>query len=200
MIADTTSRAALGLAALGLLLLGPTNCRGEYTLEPTACDDWCLAVQRADCRDDRPDDCVRDCESEALGRTRPECQAEWLELADCYRRADTARFSCVEDESRPDDDLCVQQRVALGECVSARQGACTEDCIHGRSSCGESTWRCEPDCLGEPPGCDEEYVAFYRCRSQQPVDCNPEESDTDEEDAPCYAEALEVLDCAGWEE
>jgi len=43
-------------------------CDTPYPLPPTACDDHCNATQRANCSDDDPAACVRDCEQAGDGR------------------------------------------------------------------------------------------------------------------------------------
>ncbi len=179
-----------GLVGLPTALAFGVGCEGEYSLAPTLCDDWCVSVQRADCHEDRPDDCVSDCERENIGRAHPECEPEWRELSTCYANTDDARFSCVEGDSRPNDDVCVEERVSLGNCVSERQGLCTELCIREHAACGEQSWRCEPDCAADPPGCDEEYSALYRCKLSLPGECEPDET-------PCFEQILEALDCPG---
>jgi len=176
--------------------LASLRCESPYPIAPTACDDFCWATQRAGCEEDYPEGCVSECEDRALARRWPRCESLWLGLTECYRRAPDAAFLCVEDESRP-LPICIDERVALGACMSPVRGPCLEVCFREAVECGEPERRCEGRCRSTPPGCEDREQALYKCQLNEPVDCV--DSDTDSRSAseiPCIAEIGALLECA----
>jgi hypothetical protein len=169
---------------------------GDYPIAPTACDDWCLATQRAGCEEDYPEGCVSNCEERAIGRRFPRCEPEWLELTACYRRSPDADFLCVEEESRP-RPVCIDERVALTACAFPLRGQCLAACLREARDCGRPELACEARCRSQPPGCDEQQRALYVCQLGQPADCWSGENDMrDVSEIPCIAEIGALLECA----
>jgi hypothetical protein len=187
-------RTAWLIAVAGALLAD--GCDSPYPIAPTACDDWCLATQRAQCEEDYPEGCVSDCEDRAIGRRFPRCEPLWLELAACYRAAPDASFMCVEGESRP-RPICIPERVALSACASARRGACLAVCLREALACERPERLCEAQCRPRPPGCNDEEMTLYACQLKEPVLCeDPETLEPDQ--IPCLAEIGVLLECAGF--
>jgi len=182
-------------AGLGVWLL---RCdAGDYPIAPTACDDWCLVTQRANCEEDYPEGCVSRCEDRSLGRRFPRCEPEWLELTECYRRVPDSDFLCVEEESRP-GPICIDERVALTACAFPLRGDCLAVCLREARDCGRPELACDARCRLQPPGCDDEQRALYACQLAQPVDCQAPETDTrDVSEIPCITEIGALLECAG---
>lgn len=176
--------------------LSNTRCDSPYPIAPTACDDYCLVTQRADCEEDYPEGCVSDCENRALARRWPGCEELWLGLIECYRREPDSAFLCVEEESRP-LPVCVDERVALAGCMSPVRGLCVHACLREALECGELERRCEGRCRGTPAGCDDRERALYECQLNNPVDCVDPGMDTRApSEIPCLAEIGALLECA----
>jgi hypothetical protein len=192
-----TLRQVLAPAALACGL-GLLRCQPGYPLEPTECDDWCFATQRAGCEEDYPEGCVSDCEASAVGRRVPRCEPPWRALIDCYRSASDADFHCREQESRP-GPICLPERTALAECASPTAGRCLASCLREVSECPEPRRDCEAECQTPTSGCAQQDRALYDCRLAAPVDCRPAGPDERPSDEiPCLTETLQLLDCAGF--
>ena len=188
----------LRLAAFAGIGLSAVECDSPYPIAPTACDDWCLATQRAGCEEDYPEGCVSDCEDRATRRPA-RCEPAWLELTECYRQAADEDFLCVEEESRP-RPICVDERVALSSCTSELRGTCLQVCLREAIACGTPEVRCEARCFPQNPGCEERERALYECQLQHPPDCEAPEPDTrDPSEIPCLLEIGVLLDCAGFD-
>jgi hypothetical protein len=195
--AGRASRAlASGLVALASLI--SIRCDNPYPLAPTACDDWCLATQRADCDEDYPEGCVSACEERSIGRRFPRCEAPWQALTQCYFAAADTEFQCIDDESRP-KPICIEERVALSACASPIRGSCLQVCLRQAAECAQPARRCEAQCRPGTPGCQEFEQALYDCELREPVDCTDPDADTrDVSEIPCIAEIGALLDCAGF--
>ena len=189
---SAASRAARPLTLAGLALLTGA-CRGEYRLPPTACDDYCHAVERADCSDDYPADCVRDCEK---SRSQSSCDAQWQTLDNCYAAAEDSAFVCVNDRSQP-AKVCLPERRALSECMSAGSGPCFDECLRQVDSCGATLSDCEAGCHDAGPGCAGASHDYYACLQDYPPDCRAwgQPDPRPVEQIPCFYEALGVLAC-----
>jgi len=190
-----TLQQALTPAALacGLAL---ARCQPGYPLEPTACDDWCFATQRAGCDEDYPEGCVSDCEASAVGRRVPRCEPPWLALIDCYRQARDADFRCLEQRSRP-GAICLPERLALAECVSPSAARCLLSCLREASECPQSERDCDSECQTATPGCQDRERALYDCRLAAAVDCRaPGADERSLDQIPCLTETLQLLECA----
>lgn len=177
---------------VALLLAG---CEGDYTLPPTACDDYCHATQRGGCRDDAPAACVRDCEASGEG-ARTECSLEWQARNDCLLRADASSFQCQDNHSQL-PDICLEQRRALSECAAPGSGACFDECLRQVESCGASLQDCEAACREPSPSCLATSSAYNACLQGYPVECRDYfmEDTREPADIPCFYEALAVLAC-----
>ena len=175
--------------ALGLALL---SCDNDYPIGPTDCDDWCLATQKGDCEDDRPDECVSECERFSLRAQYPRCEPEWRGLVDCYQNADSSDFSCIDGRSQPNGTSCLAQRLALAYCASERFGVCAEYCLRQANACALPGSGCEWDCQHDLDACDQEHIAVYQCALRAPVDCQEPMSDA----GPCDPEISELYACA----
>ena len=180
----------LGLAVWALVA---SACRGEYTQPPTACDDYCLAVQRADCSEDYPADCVRDC---AKSPARDPCAAEQRRLNDCYAATDASEFQCVNERSQP-GPVCLPERRALSECLAPTSGPCFDECLRQADECGATLTDCEARCQRPTVGCELASHDYNACLLQLPTECRPWlEPDTRKfEDIPCGPEALAAWFC-----
>jgi hypothetical protein len=182
-----------------LLCAGLVDCEGGYPIAPTACDDWCLATERASCEEDYPEGCVSACEDRAIGRRYPDCEAPWLTLGECYRQAPDTDFQCVEDESRP-RPICASERVATATCVSPVVGSCVEACLRQAIECRQPQLRCEQRCLRFNFGCERLELELYECQLAGPADCQDPDTDTRPvEDIPCIAQIGAFLDCTGFD-
>src|SRR3954467_7629021 len=117
LIAQGSPSRGAGVLALGLVLAA---CRGDYSISPTACDEHCKIIERADCSEDYPADCVRDCEAARSGQA---CERAWQALDGCYADADADAFVCVDDRSQP-GSVCLPERRGLSECLLPGSGAC----------------------------------------------------------------------------
>lgn len=184
------------------LLLGGAllvRCQPDYPLAPTPCDDWCFATQRAGCDEDDPERCVSSCEDDELTLPRSRCEEQWRSLSECYLQAPTEDFLCVEEESRP-RPICIAERVALAACGSPESGSCLASCLRQADECGRPRRACELECRFSTPGCSSPAIALYQCRLASPVDCaRPGEPDPrPQEEIPCFAQALTLLDCADY--
>lgn len=176
------------------MLLAFAACRGDYALSPTACDDHCRAVERADCSDDYPADCVRDCESDRSAHT---CASAWQTLDDCYVGADARAFVCVNDRSRP-GPVCLPERRALSECLVPGGGPCFDECVRQANACGATLNDCEAACHTPAPGCGGIAHDYYACLATFPVECHAwfEADPRSPEDVPCYSEAVGFWVCS----
>lgn len=177
---------------LGLLL---TACDADYGLSPTACDDYCLAAQRGNCRDDAPADCVRDCE-EAAGVEAAHCAKAWQARNDCLLRADAGKFYCQDNRSRI-PDICRDERRALSECASPGSGPCFDECLRQVESCQATLTECEAGCRQPSPACQAASNIYSRCLADYPVECRDffMTETRAPEDIPCFYEALGLLAC-----
>lgn len=189
------SRSALrALAVAGGCLLAVTACEGEYSLAPTACDHYCRAIQRADCAEDYPADCVRECEASPISGACEEAQAA---LTSCYAAADSREFACVSDRSQP-KSVCLPERRALSECVAPGSGACLDQCAREALACGTNLSECEAGCARPAPGCEEASIVYNTCLLGVPVECHDFfEPDTRPiELIPCGYEGIAAYVCA----
>jgi hypothetical protein len=184
--------AALGGALLGLV---SSACDAGYPIAATACDDYCRAQQRADCEDDAPADCVRDCE--AL-RPSSDCDATLSALGACYESSDASAFSCEDDRTKV-APVCLTERRALAECRLPGSGPCFDECQRQSESCQGNLDDCERGCLHTSPRCQRASEHYNACLLRFPVECRewlaPETRSPEE--IPCFDEALEVLGCDG---
>ena len=144
-------------------------CRGEYTQPPTACDDYCRAVERANCSEDYPADCVRDCE-----KSRPspaKCATTWQALDDCYGATDASAFICVDNHSQP-TSVCLPERRTVTECLAPGSGPCFDECVRQVETCGATLSDCESNCRAPAPGCASTANVFYACLQKYPTECH----------------------------
>jgi hypothetical protein len=174
-------------------LLAVAACQGEYSLAPTACDDHCRAIQRADCSEDYPADCVRDCENV---RHSWACDETQRAVAACYAAVDAADFACVNDHSQP-GSICLPERRALSECLAPGSGACFDQCVRQAEACGTSLSDCEAGCQEPTPGCEQASNAYNTCLLDVPVECRDFfEPDTRPiEEIPCGDEGIAAFVC-----
>jgi hypothetical protein len=176
---------------IALLLAG---CDAGYSLAPTACDDHCLAIQRADCRDDAPADCVRDCEN-ADGPASGDCRDVRRASDACLLDAAQSAFTCEDDKTRV-PQLCLEERRLVSECLAPGSGVCFDECVRQAEACGENLSDCESACIFPDP-CRAETFAYATCLQDFPVECHVwfGEETREAEDIPCRDEALRVLAC-----
>jgi hypothetical protein len=119
-----------GLAALWV---GSSGCEGEYTAEPTFCDDWCAALRHPDDCAEAPASCVRDCE---LTKASAECFPHQEQLLACYQDLKPNAFSCAPfglqassgDRQRVNKDACRAERDELFECEAPGFAECLGTC------------------------------------------------------------------------
>jgi len=173
---STIARA--GVLALGLVLAA---CRGDYSISPTACDEHCKIIERADCSEDYPADCVRDCEAARSGQA---CERAWQALDGCYAAADADAFVCVDDRSQP-GSVCLPERRGLSECLLPGSGACFDHCLRQAEADEATLSDCEAGCHETAPGCEQISHDYYACLAAPPPS----------EEGPCYYEALGLLAC-----
>lgn len=186
---------------LVVCLLLAQGCENDYPIAPTACDDWCHATQRADCKEDEsPDDCVSNCEATALGRRFPRCEPEWLELTDCYLQAPDSAFVCVADYSQPLDSVCLEERRRANYCVSETTGLCFDQCVRKTEMCGGSLTDCEWECSSSTTGCDSQQIELYRCISEVAIVCVPDGSAESVDDRACCEPWGQLVECLGGED
>ncbi len=187
-------------------------CETDFPLVATDCDDWCLATLRADCSDDLPHDCVGSCEQRAPGRRYTQCNEAWLELRDCYADAAVDDFTCINNNSHP-ENICVPERLRQAECVSASVRVCVERCFYQAEQCEENAADCEQNCFDRAEVCPAEAQAVDECALQVPVSCMQDEqpppldsesitgneppvSESEPTGVPCLQELGVLLECA----
>jgi len=172
------------------------GCESTYVLRPTPCDDHCRAKLRADCSDDEPADCVRDCEHEQGPHNGDACLASFRAVDDCLLRAPASAFFCNDKHSQF-TDICLEERRALDECVAPDSGACFDECLRREQACGATLSDCEDACRHTSPGCARVSHAYYACLRDYPVACEtaPEAPAPAPTDVPCFDEALALLAC-----
>jgi hypothetical protein len=112
-------------------------------------------------------------------------------------RADPQSFVCEEDHVRV-PDTCLEQRRAVSECQAPGSGACFDQCVRQAAECHVRLSDCEAGCHAPNPDCRQVDIAYETCLLDFPVECRePFEPDTrEEQDIPCFDEALSVLACA----
>jgi hypothetical protein len=186
--------AARATGALCLLLpLLLSACESDYPLSPTICDDYCRGSLRAQCDDDAPADCVRDCEQQ---RRPYDCDTELAALGDCYARQDASAFYC-EDQRARIGPVCLSERREHDECALPGSGPCFDQCVRQTDVCDVSLDDCERDCLHPSSRCRDASQRYSACLLTFPVECRdwlqPETRPPDE--VPCFDEALAVLAC-----
>ena len=182
----------MALASACLLLVA---CNSEYPIAPTPCDDYCLAVQRGDCKDDEPADCVRSCEQE---RSRAAgCDAALATLSDCYVHSEASAFSCADDHSRV-GAVCLDERRAWDECKLPGSGACFDECVRQKDVCERSLDDCEWGCQNPQPGCETLASDYYICLQAFPAECHDwgEVDPRPADQIPCFEQALALLACS----
>lgn len=122
LVALTTS---LGVASGG--------CEGDYSNQPTFCDEWCAALRHpSDCAEG-PASCVRDCE---LTKASDDCFPLQEQLLGCYQNLEPDAFMCAPpgaqssfgDRQRVDKEACRSERDALFECEAPGFGECLALC------------------------------------------------------------------------
>ncbi|HYP87500.1 MAG TPA: hypothetical protein VEQ59_05090 [Polyangiaceae bacterium] len=183
------------VAALFALCL--YSCGTPYPLPPTPCDDYCRVMQRAECDDDDPADCVRHCEaSPELRRARASCAPAWQARNDCLAATEPRAFRCEHDHTRV-PDRCLDERRVLAECLVPSSGFCFDECVRQAASCGGELPDCEASCIHQPPACQAASAAFNRCLQGYPVECHePFAEDTRSLDQiPCLTEVGAALSC-----
>lgn len=173
------------------LLLGA--CESGYPLSPTVCDDYCRATLRAECTDDAPADCVRECEQRRPPR---DCDPALEALADCYARRSPSEFYCEDDKTRI-GPVCLGERRELAECSLPGSGPCFDECVRQQDACQASLDDCERACLHPAPRCRDASQRYSACLLGFPVECRDwlEPETRSPEDVPCFDEALAVLAC-----
>ncbi len=191
--ADSDDRGSHWWPVLAAVAL--TSCGGDYPIAPTACDDWCLATQRANCDEDDPLDCVRECEDDSLIGNYPACVNDWNKLKDCYQNASSANFVCEEGHSRPVPMLCSDELLRSSYCASKTIGLCAENCLRFASECGGTDQDCIDQCQSASVDCEQEQQAWYRCSLDAPVDCD--EASHPDRLTPCLSPLEDLLVCAG---
>jgi hypothetical protein len=179
-----------------LLWLLLADCTADYGLPPTACDDYCHASQRANCRDDAPADCVRECEEAGRADVAASCAAQWQSRNDCLLRADASSFRCRDNHTQI-PNICRNERRALGECSAPGSGACFDDCQRQVESCDADWIECEAQCSQRSPACQAASNVYSSCLAGYPVECRDffMAETRAPEDIPCFYEALALLDC-----
>lgn len=194
----STSFGATALGSVGMMAwLWLSGCDNDYPIAPTACDDWCYATARADCKEDAsPDDCVTDCEETALGRRYPACEPAWITLTECYRAAPDSDFTCIDDYSEPSNTLCLDERRAANYCVSEGQGLCFDKCVRRVEACGGTLGDCEEECSTATDGCVAEQIEYDRCLVKAPVECSTGVAPSELQ---CCEQLVALLECAGYE-
>lgn len=193
LASEQLRRLTCALAVAGGCLLATTACESDYRLAPTACDDYCRAVQRADCSEDYPADCVRDCEN---ARISGPCEAAERAVTDCYAAAPASEFACVNEHSQP-KSVCLLERRALSECRAPGSGDCFAQCVRQAETCGTSLSDCQADCEQPTPGCEQASHVYSSCLLDYPVECRDFfEPDTRPiEQIPCGYEAIAAFVC-----
>lgn len=182
---------ALASACVGLLFVA---CRSDYPIAPTACDDYCLALQRGDCKDDQPADCVRSCEQE---RSRAAgCDASLATLSDCYAHSGAREFSCADDHTLV-GAVCLDERRAWNECKRPGSGLCFDECVRQHVTCQSSLDDCEFGCQSPAPGCEEAANAYYACIRHFPAECHVwgEVDARSADEIPCVSEVAALFAC-----
>lgn len=111
----------LGVTSVG----AATHCSNEYPIAPTFCDEFCHATLRSGC-DTEPDNCVRECELQAVG---PACEPKQQALLRCYQRADEQAFECSRFSSpRVKGGVCQTERDAMLTCELPPMQQCLAVC------------------------------------------------------------------------
>ena len=189
-----TRQHGLTWLCLSALVLG--GCDPEYPLPPTACDDYCHAVQRGNCEDDAPADCVRDCESAGSAAAPASCDAAWRARNACFLTAAASVFVC-EDKHSKLPDICLDERRALTDCLAPGSSVCFDECLRQVEACGANLLDCETACAHPNPACADALVSYDTCLLDYPVECRGwlEADPRSPDEIPCINEALAVLAC-----
>jgi hypothetical protein len=163
-----------------VVVLGAVRCNNEYSLAPTPCDDYCLALQRAECPEDWPDDCVSSCELTRSPTKHPACADQFDALLGCYQNADDGDFFCADDRSEPRRGVCAAENQAIDFCIEPVFYRCTTFCQSKRERCrddvdwAEVDWSaCLDFCSPPVPACEEEAMRYYDCELENDTSCGP---------------------------
>jgi hypothetical protein len=151
------TKAALSAFGVVLSFLG---CDNDYPIAPTPCDDWCLATQRANCKEDWPEKCVSGCAFDWGPSTEAACYDTFQALLACYARADDSDFFCRGGYSTPADSVCEEERDRDQRCRWASESGCTSFCNGILETC-EDIVECPLNC--ESSACGEAGQNVVRC-------------------------------------
>lgn len=179
------------VAVLGLV--AGVACDNGYQLAPTPCDDYCLALQRADCPEDWPSDCVELCELELSPTRFPDCAGEFDTLVGCYQALEDDDFECYEDTSEARVDRCEEEQFWLDACVEPVMSRCLRLCDLEVEHCGapDDRYDCVYICSEGPAACEDEEIRYLDCRIASESVCELDSGFG----VPCQAERDERSRC-----
>lgn len=198
MLRLSTIFARACLVVTPLVAFAFAGCESPYPIAPTACDDWCIAIERAGCDDDNPFECVDACE-EDLRPSFAGCESGWHALTACYRTAPNSAFFCQLGRSRP-GLVCEAEVDELVTCVAGGEPRCVAECLRRAAECGQRPWGCAENCKAVPAACSAASEAMYQCYASAPITC-PRDRDPAKvpvEDDQCFTQILEYLACTGF--
>ena len=159
------------VAILGLV--AGVACDNGYPLAPSPCDDFCLALQRADCAEDWPDDCVRQCEFNQSPERHPDCAAEFETLLACYQALDDDAFTCIDEQSEARGGFCEEERFKQQACVYPILFREVYLCEVRAERCPDfDRYLCLSVRAEVPPACEEEGIRYLDCEIADETACS----------------------------
>ena len=111
------SPALFSSALFATVLFSATACDNGYPIAPTPCDDYCLATEGLNCANDKPEQCVNECEHSISPDHIPECRELFEGALSCLQAAGPDAFHCVRGNSRAREVLCRDEIAPLFACA-----------------------------------------------------------------------------------
>jgi hypothetical protein len=159
---------------VGFAFVAVIACDDDYVLPPTPCDDYCLAWLRADCAEDWPHECVKQCELARSPTIFPECTDEFDGVLECLRSADDTDFECVNDRSEPRIEACGFEIKSLDFCIGPVFYRCLELCQSRGERCQAfDPNACFQSCVNPPAQCEESAMRWLDCELAEDRACDP---------------------------
>src|SRR5262245_4743292 len=141
-----------------VLILGLTaglGCDNDYPLAPTPCDDYCVALQRANCPEDWPEQCVSECELVFSPTRFPDCAPEFDTLVACYQGLGDDDFECSDERSVARAESCEEEQFQQRACLEPIVFRCRTLCERFVEHCEAELEPCLLGCHSVQPGCEE---------------------------------------------
>jgi hypothetical protein len=176
------------VAILAIVVGTGSGCDEEYPLAPIVCDDYCLATQRANCEEDWPATCVRNCEFARSSGEFPDCGSEFDTLLECVESLEASDFECVGGYSEPLPGRCEGEIRTHSFCIVPVFYRCLALCEDRAEHCPEvDADACLRACRSGPDECDNEKIAWLDCELAETEACLPSPK--------CTRLQVELSDC-----